>query len=76
MVGYHNPLRLHSRQATLPARSLTRKAGSYLQAQHQWVWRHTYRPPRLQGHRPHAFVDRPTAFTPSQDPGLGASSQD
>ncbi len=32
-------------------------------------------PPRKQGPRPHAFVDRPTTLTPSTDPRLGASSR-
>jgi len=31
--------------------------------------------PRMQGHRPHAIVDRPTFFTPRIDPRLGAPSQ-
>ncbi len=36
---------------------------------------HALGPPRKQGHRPHAIVDRPATLTPSINPRLGVESQ-
>jgi len=65
-----NPLKTHSRQATLP--------GNPRRAPRQvfpCVLAGTSGSPRAQGHRPHAIVDRPTPFTPRIDPRLGAPSR-
>jgi hypothetical protein len=64
----HQP---HSRQATLHT-ALTGTACRYNPSR---SFTHVLGPPRRQGQRLHAIVDRPSSLTPSTSPRLGVESQ-